>query len=485
MASERLYEGIDANPNSTKPEKPDRGDAYPWPTLSAEALYGLAGDFVRIVAPQSEADLSALLAQFLGVFGCAVGSGPHVLVESTKHTARLDLLLVGATAGGRKGTASDRVQHVFRIADEAWLEAAYVSGLASGEGLIARVREREDGEPVEKRVLVVEPEFARIIAVASRDGSILSAVVRDAWDTGRLQHQKTKDPIIARDCHIGIIGHITAEELRAKLSTTEVANGFLNRFIVVGTKRRQRLPNGGTLTDADLAPIAKPLRDALDFGREVKRMRRTVAAEELWNRFYLAVPEPDGLLGAATARAEAQALRLSIIFALLDLSAVIDVPHLKAALAFWDYGYASAQHVFGTSLGDDVADRLLDEIRAVYPEGLDRDAQRDVFSRHVQAARLRAARESLIRRQLIRIETVETEGRSREVAYALTQRALSAESAGSPLESPHIAHSALNAHSPSVTSGASDQAVARINLIADLDAMLPAAVPHREESDFL
>lgn len=436
--------------HATPTGKPDWGEAYPWPALSADALYGLAGDFVRVVAPHSESDLSALLAQFLGVFGCAVGSGPHVLVESTKHTARLDLLLVGATAGGRKGTASDRVQHLFRIADEEWLEAAYVSGLASGEGLIARVRERDDGEPVEKRVLVVEPEFSRILAVASRDGSILSAVVRDAWDTGRLQHQTRKDAIIARDCHIGIIGHITAEELRAKLSTTEVANGFLNRFIVIGTKRRQRLPNGGTLSDAALRPIAQRLRDALDFGREVERMERTAAADELWTQFYLGVPEPDGLLGAATARAEAQALRLSIIFALLERSRWIDAEHLRAALAFWDYAYASAQHVFGATLGDDVADRLLDEIRAVYPGGLDRDAQRDVFSRHVPAARLKTARESLIRRQLVRVETVETEGRSREVAYALTHCAVSAESAVSPPETPLTAHNALTAHGKGV-----------------------------------
>ena len=44
-----------------------------------------------------------------------------------------------------------------------------------------------------------------------------------------------------------------------------------------------------------------------------------------------------GLYGAVTSRAEAQVVRLSLIYALLDCSPVIRQEHLLAALALWEY----------------------------------------------------------------------------------------------------------------------------------------------------
>jgi hypothetical protein len=405
-------------------------DSRPWPTLDEDALYGLAGDFVRLVAPHSEADLAALLAQFLCAFGCAAGPSAHVMVEATPHTARLNVLVIGETAGGRKGTAKDQVVNVFRIADDEWLDAAQISGLASGEGLIARLKDRDEGEPVEKRVLVVESEFARTLAAGSRDGSILGAIIRDAWDTGRLQQLTRKDPLVAKGCHVSIIGHITADELRSKLSSTDIANGFANRFIPVCAKRRQRLPHGGSLASADYAPIAKRLRAALDFARQVRAVRRTLAANVEWESFYNGVPEPQGLLGAVTARAEAQVLRLSLVYALLDQSPVIEAPHLRAAISTWNYAHASAEHVWGSKLGDDVADRILEAVRAKYPADCDREQLRAVFSRHVPSSRMTTAIEYLDRRGLISTKQIKTDGRPREVVRALpcAKSAISAES---------------------------------------------------------
>ena len=42
-----------------------------------------------------------------------------------------------------------------------------------------------------------------------------------------------------------------------------------------------------------------------------------------------------GLVGAATARAEAHTARLALIYALLDLSEHIGLEHLEATLAVW------------------------------------------------------------------------------------------------------------------------------------------------------
>ena len=66
-----------------------------------------------------------------------------------------------------------------------------MSGLSSGEGLIAEVRDPLDHNdttaPTDKRLLVLEPEFAQVMKVLAREGNTLSPVVRNSWDSKRLQ----------------------------------------------------------------------------------------------------------------------------------------------------------------------------------------------------------------------------------------------------------------------------------------------------------
>ena len=82
---------------------------------------------------------------------------------------------------------------------------------------------------MDKRRLVVEPEFAQTLKVLAREGNTLSAIVRQAWDGEPLQTIVRNDPLRATDAHIGIVGHITRAELLRYLTATELANGFANR----------------------------------------------------------------------------------------------------------------------------------------------------------------------------------------------------------------------------------------------------------------
>lgn len=206
-------------------------ELYPRPTLDPAALHGVAGDFVRLMEPGTEADPAALLAQFLSVFGTAIGPSAHFITEADKHTARIFVLVVGETSGGRKGVSKGQVDRVYRIADNVWLEAGLKSGLATGEGLMAQLQDKvppvaahvakakpangavflADLAPpkVEKLLSVYEPEFARTLSVASREGNTLNAIIRDAWDTGRLQSMTRKDPMKVTGAHVSNIGHIT------------------------------------------------------------------------------------------------------------------------------------------------------------------------------------------------------------------------------------------------------------------------------------
>ena len=366
---------------------------------------------MRIVAPQSETALSALIAQFLVIFGAAAGPYATMMVESTVHHPRTSVVLVGATATSRKGTSLDHCKRVFRMADEEWTNSNFITGLASGEGLITRLAEYLDGQ---RNVVITDPEFGRTLTAAQRDGSILSHIIREMYDSGHLESNTRKSPMRIDGVHAAIIGHITADEYRAKLAAVEIANGFANREMPFCVKRRQRLAEGGSLSDRDLAAIGKRLSVALAFARQPRQMKRSGEAGALWKEWYDAVLEESGLLGAMTARAEAHVLRVSMIYALLDCSETIQEVHLRAAIAFWDYSVASARYVFGKSLGDKVADRILDELRLVYQDWRSRDQLRDLFSRHETADRIKAALESLERQGLASRTVVKTAGRSEE-----------------------------------------------------------------------
>jgi hypothetical protein len=115
------------------------------------------------------------------------------------------------------------------------------------------------------------------------------------------------------------------------------------------------------------------------------------------------------MLGAMTARAEAQVMRLACLHAALDQTCLVSPAHLQAARALWQYCEASVRYIFGERTGDPMADRIL---QALDEQGeLARAAISDLFDRHMEQARLGQALELLKRARLITEERVKTKGR--------------------------------------------------------------------------
>ena len=381
--------------------------AAEWPQDAAPAAFhGLAGDIVATLKPHTEADSHAVLLSLLVAFGNAAGREPHFKVGQTRHGLRLNAVIVGGTGQGRKGMSWDEVRALFARADAEWTENCIVSGLSSGEGLIHEVRDAvEKQEPIkdkgrvvgyqtvvvdegvpDKRRLVIESEFARTLRVMGRDGNILSAVIRQAWDSDILRTLTKASPLRATGAHIGILGHITQEDLKRHLDSCEAGNGFGNRFIWMAARRSQFLPDGGKVPRAELDALSDRLREAVQFAQSAEELRRDTGAKRVWHGVYQALSSGrPGLVGALLGRAEAQTMRLACVYALLDLSATVTSEHLEAALALWERAEASVRHVFGDATGDPVADTIL---RALRTQGaLDQTEISGLFSRNVRAGR--------------------------------------------------------------------------------------------------
>ena len=67
--------------------------------------HGIAGEFVKLIEPHTEADPAALLVQFKIGFGSLIGRGPHVFTEDDRHYTNLFGAFVGVTSKARKGTS--------------------------------------------------------------------------------------------------------------------------------------------------------------------------------------------------------------------------------------------------------------------------------------------------------------------------------------------------------------------------------------------
>lgn len=389
-----------------------------WPEpLADAALYGLAGDVVRTLEPHTEADPAALLIQFLAFGGALIGRNQYYLVEGDKHCANLNAVLVGKSAKGRKGTSMGRIRQLVDMVEDSFSQRCIQSGLSSGEGLIWAVRDETDDDPGidDKRLLVAESEFAGLLRVMQREGNIISRVVRDAWDRGDLGVMTKRFSNRATNAHISIVGHITVGELTRYLDRTEAANGFANRFLFIAVQRSKFLPHGGNLSNSELQPLARRLSGVIDYTMIKRRVTMTPEAGQLWEDVYPELSEGQfGLYGAVTGRAEAQVIRLALLYALLDEDAQISVEHLQAGLAIWDYAADSARYIFGDATGDPVKDKILTALRRT-PDGLSRTEISKLFHRHQKADRIDRALDELSSVGSASPESIETDGRPAEI----------------------------------------------------------------------
>lgn len=330
---------------------------------SEEIFYGLAGKIIRKLQPNTESHPVGNLLELLACFGNIIGPTAYYEIEDSRHYANLFVVKVGKSSKSRKGTGKARIERIAQSLDAVWYSSRNTSGLGSGEivvyevrdPVIGAVRDKKTGQlrnemtdpgVEDKRLYVSEGEFAGILAVAGRKDCTLSKVIRDAWDHKPIRNKAKGGSSVCQNPHISISADITREELSIQLKEADKFNGFGNRFLWCFVERQGLKPHGGEEIDWSEEIVA--LFKCVEFARKQRRVFMDRNAREMWNRIYEELSEDiPGTPGAVTSRAEAQVIRLALIFAMLDLSDHICVEHLKAARALWQYCEDSARVIFG------------------------------------------------------------------------------------------------------------------------------------------
>jgi hypothetical protein len=403
-----------------------------WPVLERAALPGIIGDFVDLATENSEADPAAVLATMLVRFGVEAGSPdpkkrPHVYVGESRHEPRINAVVCGKSAKARKGTSAGPADRLFTAlesnTDAPAMASKSLGPLSTGEGIVYAVRDaievwddKEQASKVvdpgvnDKRLYVQEEEFAAALSAGKRDGNTLSATVRALWDSGTRSPMTKTSRTQCTDAHVGILAHITLDELALTLSACDKLNGYANRFLWILAKRSKRVSRPKRMPDNLFNPIQKEIWERLHKAHAVGRMYFTMAADDLWDSEYDRLTEDrPGIAGAITARAEAQVVRLSMIYALIDGQSKIDAQHVTSALAMWRYAQASAEHIFTE---DTVGSKLDPKVKEVIfgASGVSLTDIHHATGKNHKAADIRASIQRLTDAGLVRSKSVRTDG---------------------------------------------------------------------------
>lgn len=403
------------------------------PRPDPACLYGLVGDVAQAGSTNTEANPFAIAAAMLAYLGAAVGRGPFMPIGDDWNHARLFLVHVGRSSRGRKGTAKKliyRINNAVKALDEYLVPQVHRGGLSTREGLALMIHDGyKDGKTdvpaiTDKRLLVVESEFANILHQSKRDGNTLSAALRDAWDGTSIRPAVKTCRVWASDPHIGIIGDVTPSELRELMHARELTNGFANRFIFFWAEGDKVLPFPQYTPKQVVEALAERVALVLRFAgadrhvdMDVMRMEFSLDAASLYARLYRGELRDrsagEHITGLLDRRAPVL-LRLAMLFALTDQTTVIAVAHINAAMAWVRYWVDSVKFIFQSAIDEAGAAATTDTAQRIVTYLTERgqatrtELSKGCFGGHVSKATLDKALDELITASppAIEVETV-------------------------------------------------------------------------------
>lgn len=338
-----------------------RNSPQPDPTC----LYGLIGDVALAGSEGTETNAYAIAANFMAYLSCAIGRGVYLPIGNTWHHARLFCLHIGRSGRGRKGDALSlvlRLDQALRELNDTYAPQIHRGGLSSREGLVALMHDgyrqgRQEIPAIEdKRLWVVESEFANVLHQGRRQGNTLSAALRDCWDGVCLKPATKSNRLYASHPHVCLSGAISSSELSGLMTARELTNGFANRFLMIWAERSQILPFPRATPQATVEALVRRTLDVLEFvGADQHNQRdylqMELSAQAQWHYAQLYRGELNEDLGSERVssmleRRAPMLLRLAMLFALTDLQTRVDVLHIDAAMAWMRYSTASVSYVF-------------------------------------------------------------------------------------------------------------------------------------------
>jgi hypothetical protein len=237
--------------------------------------------------------------------------------------------------------------------------------------------------------------------------------LRCFWDSGDYAPLTKNNPVRVKNAHICIITHITMQELALALADVQAFNGFGNRFLWICARRSKLVPLPSPMPAEKLTSLQQELWRLVSHAQKCGLVTMSEEARTQWASIYSDLSrEHSGLAGSIINRAEAQTLRLALIYALLDGQSVIRENHLDAALALWRYAQESALYIFGDRSADPLEEKILEALQQGPLTATELSA---VFCRNIPKERLRPVLQQMEAQRRITLTKEKGVGRPRVI----------------------------------------------------------------------
>ena len=186
------------------------------------------------------------------------------------------------------------------------------------------------------------------MTVCNRDHSTLSGTLRNFHD-GKDQRNTTKAN--ASKCthpHLVMVCHVTSEELLKQVTNTDIANGFLNRFMICNVAQDKDEPNPKPVPKKRLEPVIEQIVEVIKFVEQGHSMTESKCFMDMFESIYSSLRSPKGPLISRKllARSAKYARMLSMVFALMEQKTEITAKHLNTALFYIRYWWKSVNYIF-------------------------------------------------------------------------------------------------------------------------------------------
>ncbi|MCX7099622.1 MAG: DUF3987 domain-containing protein [Methylococcales bacterium] len=393
-------------------------------------FYGFVGELARIASQGTGLNRVAVSTAFLSFLAANVGRDTFLMVGDTIHHPRLFTLHIGRSGQGGKGDSQQithRIRRRIENTHSGLLGLSHSGGLSSREGLAGLIHDGhgENKAIDDKRLWVIESEFANVLHQSRRDGNTLSTALRDAWDGSDIKPATKSRSVASSAPHIGIHANITPSELKELARSRDINNGFFNRFLMVYSENIDHVafpkPTPQTVIDnladqaADIIQYAKGGYPASTNGQQ---MHLSEPAQTYYTNIYKGLRKPfdSEIISALLERRAPYMLRLAMLFALTNKTHVIEPKHLQAALAWVNYAVDTVKFVFADQSTSPQAretranaDKILSFLQS-YPNGASlKELNNDCFKKNLSSPKIQTALSYLLSENPPLIEQIDTE----------------------------------------------------------------------------
>ncbi|MDD5272599.1 MAG: DUF3987 domain-containing protein [Methylovulum sp.] len=402
--------------------------APPQPT---EAMfYGFVGELARIGVQGKGLNRVAVSAAFLSFLGANIGRDTFLMVGDTVHHPRLFTLHIGRSGQGGKGDSQQlthRIRKRIELTHSGLLGQSHSGGLSSREGLAGLIHDGhgENKAIDDKRLWVIESEFANVLHQGRRDGNTLSTALRDAWDGSDIKPATKKFTAVSSAPHIGIHANITPSELKGLSSSRDIHNGFFNRFLMVFSENVAHVAFPSPTPESAVDDLAAQAADIIRYAKggypassNGLQMHMSEAVMKYYDAIFPSLKKPfdSDIISTLLERRAPYVLRLAMLFALTNKTHVIEPKHLQAGLAWVNYAINTVRYVFADQAVSPQArenrahaDKIL-AFLGKHPEGAGlRELINDCFKKNLSTERIQKALGCLLAENPPPIEQIDTE----------------------------------------------------------------------------